>query len=495
MYLTLLSEYGKKDEATLSNLYKEWVNFSKSFIIETDKDFKTINTLKKKPKYFNNKDCLRCEYVFHNETSLLAFMSVDYRNSTQYIQDIDDLVINPDVDWSYVVKEIINLFKQQEYNVLSIDVTLLDHHNIIHEIFEKLNGQLITNEGHCRAIYRNTSQTRYIVPLISYENYKFKYTVRIRINPYNMHISDANIYQFTYVDEDDECASNSKYDNILILFKNPFIIERKETVTEINSETYFDLSINNLVYKECECKTPHTTDNEYCDTAFSYRRLNKLNKLSYIGYNSEYEYSYYIVFGIYFPKNIIENCSKHKGQCYTLSNGQHKNIHWVPYNISNWISDNFEIQKIKKHGIPKPMKINLPKLPEYKPSIITTCDISSLFSDKNNIIVEETNKVNKVGYIYLIQERENYELNRNIAKFGMSIQTPDNYISRVRNGYKKGSKILFIRYCEGCKTKNIENKIKEQFKRMFDPHPDGHEHFIGDFNMMIKTINNIMDYM
>jgi hypothetical protein len=75
----------------------------------------------------------------------------------------------------------------------------------------------------------------------------------------------------------------------------------------------------------------------------------------------------------------------------------------------------------------------------------------------------------------------------------MSIQQPDNYISRIRTGYKKGSKIILIRSCDNKITRVIESKIRERFKREFLAHSDGHEHFIGDFNHMVKIINEIMD--
>jgi len=75
----------------------------------------------------------------------------------------------------------------------------------------------------------------------------------------------------------------------------------------------------------------------------------------------------------------------------------------------------------------------------------------------------------------------------------MTIQSPDNYISRVRNGYKKGSKILLIRSCGHNTVKQIEQLICNKFKSEFEQHRDGHEHFIGCFKRMIQIINTIID--
>jgi hypothetical protein len=96
----------------------------------------------------------------------------------------------------------------------------------------------------------------------------------------------------------------------------------------------------------------------------------------------------------------------------------------------------------------------------------------------------------KVDYIYLIQERENYEQTKNIYKFGKTSQYADIKIERFK-AYKKGSKVLMFIECE----KNLsetENKIREEFKKEFIPHKDGHEHFEGDPNRMKQLIYAIV---
>jgi hypothetical protein len=97
----------------------------------------------------------------------------------------------------------------------------------------------------------------------------------------------------------------------------------------------------------------------------------------------------------------------------------------------------------------------------------------------------------KIGYNYLVQEREHVNSNQPIYKFGMTVQEPDNHIYRIRNGYKKGSKILLLISCDEDQAKIRENKIKSEFIKKFERHTDGNEHFIGDYKEMIRIISNI----
>ena len=97
----------------------------------------------------------------------------------------------------------------------------------------------------------------------------------------------------------------------------------------------------------------------------------------------------------------------------------------------------------------------------------------------------------KVDYIYLIQERENYEQNKNVYKFGKTSQYADNKIERFK-AYKKGSQILISIRCRKNLTET-ENKIREEFKKEFISHSDGHEHFEGDPDKMIEMICSIVN--
>jgi hypothetical protein len=52
----------------------------------------------------------------------------------------------------------------------------------------------------------------------------------------------------------------------------------------------------------------------------------------------------------------------------------------------------------------------------------------------------------------------------------MTVQKPDNHIYRIRNGYKKGSKILLLISCDEDQAKIRENKIKSEFIKKFERH-------------------------
>ena len=98
---------------------------------------------------------------------------------------------------------------------------------------------------------------------------------------------------------------------------------------------------------------------------------------------------------------------------------------------------------------------------------------------------------NQVSYIYLIQERENFEKDNNVFKYGRTTQEPNNKINRLQN-YKKGSKILLVMECENEKVKSIEKNIKVIFDSKFKRHSDGYEHYIGDKDEMKKIISTLI---
>ena len=98
---------------------------------------------------------------------------------------------------------------------------------------------------------------------------------------------------------------------------------------------------------------------------------------------------------------------------------------------------------------------------------------------------------NQVSYIYLIQERENFEKDNNVFKYGRTTQEPNNKINRLQN-YKKGSKILLVMECENDKVKSIEKNIKVIFDSKFKRHSDGYEHYIGDKDEMKKIISTLI---
>jgi hypothetical protein len=127
------------------------------------------------------------------------------------------------------------------------------------------------------------------------------------------------------------------------------------------------------------------------------------------------------------------------------------------------------------------IQLNITKLKKEYLNILKMKKIND--SEIKKLIIDN----NLVSYIYLIQERENYMNNKNIYKFGKTTQEPDNKIKRLQS-YKKGSRILMLIECSNENVNNIESEIREEFKKEFIKHIDGHEHFEGDPNKMKKII-------
>ena len=162
-------------------------------------------------------------------------------------------------------------------------------------------------------------------------------------------------------------------------------------------------------------------------------------------------------------------------------------------NLSVPIKNKYELIKILND------ELKLEKLVEilnYELPLETT--ISLILKSKKNFLEDYDENIQdeeifldeKVDYIYLIQERENYEQNKNVYKFGKTSQYADNKIDRLQR-YKKGSQILISIRCKKHLTET-ENKIREEFKKKFIPHSDGHEHFEGDPDKMIEMICSIV---
>lgn len=86
------------------------------------------------------------------------------------------------------------------------------------------------------------------------------------------------------------------------------------------------------------------------------------------------------------------------------------------------------------------------------------------------------------GYLYIIHTRQFIDTNTNVFKIGKSI---DPLVRK--SGYAKGSKLLFICFCNYIKI--IEDRIKLDFKIIFTHRPDhGSEYFQGCFKKMRKEM-------
>ena len=105
-------------------------------------------------------------------------------------------------------------------------------------------------------------------------------------------------------------------------------------------------------------------------------------------------------------------------------------------------------------------------------------------------IVEVNTDSNKVGYIYLIRERERIRLNENVYKIGRTEQERNLTITRF-NGYKPESEIILLYQCETKLLCPVEKEIKDTFKKRFKL-TEGKEYFEGDPILMKRLIINIL---
>lgn len=106
---------------------------------------------------------------------------------------------------------------------------------------------------------------------------------------------------------------------------------------------------------------------------------------------------------------------------------------------------------------------------------------------KQQQITINNNENNNNEFIYLLQEREFIKTNEPIYKIG---KTKQEKLKRIKS-YPNGSELLFYIICNNCDEieKTIINKFKGHFihKKEF-----GNEYFMGDYNLMIDTIYNII---
>jgi len=106
---------------------------------------------------------------------------------------------------------------------------------------------------------------------------------------------------------------------------------------------------------------------------------------------------------------------------------------------------------------------------------------------KQQHITINNNDDNNNEFIYLLQEREFIKTKEPIYKIG---KTKQEKLKRIKS-YPNGSELLFYIVCNNCDEieKTIINKFKGHFihKKEF-----GNEYFMGDYNLMIDTIYNII---
>ena len=91
-------------------------------------------------------------------------------------------------------------------------------------------------------------------------------------------------------------------------------------------------------------------------------------------------------------------------------------------------------------------------------------------------------------YIYLLQEREFINSNKDIYKIG---KTKQENLKRFSN-YPKGSKLLFQIICNDCSY--YEKELLYLFKNKYELQTDiGNEYFKGNYKKMIKDIYEMIN--
>lgn len=97
----------------------------------------------------------------------------------------------------------------------------------------------------------------------------------------------------------------------------------------------------------------------------------------------------------------------------------------------------------------------------------------------------------KIGYIYLIREREFLYRNESVYKVGKGEQEPDHKIKRLTN-YKRGSEIVFAWQVESVAVHKTEAAVTKALGARFQHHSDGNEYFVGDPKKMRLTIVEVL---
>ena len=112
--------------------------------------------------------------------------------------------------------------------------------------------------------------------------------------------------------------------------------------------------------------------------------------------------------------------------------------------------------------------------------------IININNQQHSINKNNDNNQNK-EFIYLLQQREFINTKEPIYKIG---KTKQEKLKRIKS-YPKGSELLFYIVCNNCDE--IEKTIINKFKGHFIHKKElGNEYFMGDYNLMIDTIYNII---
>jgi hypothetical protein len=118
------------------------------------------------------------------------------------------------------------------------------------------------------------------------------------------------------------------------------------------------------------------------------------------------------------------------------------------------------------------------------------CIAKSIINNINNqqhFINNDNNDNENKEFIYLLQEREFIKTKEPIYKIG---KTKQEKLKRIKS-YPNGSELLLYTVCNNCDE--IEKTIINKFKGHFIHKKElGNEYFMGDYNLMIDIIYNII---
>jgi len=338
--------------------------------------------------------------------------------------------------------------------------------------YENTNRLLVSTE--CRYTKTGIYATYQVLPnIVSYKATKTAVTMHVfdgysKFQDNQHHITatgDAYIYKHDKTIEVN-VYEKPNYDKVVetvnIEFETSLVFVNN---ADYSADIYTKLTVNNV---ELACKDA------------SYYRINKWGRYSNIEtYTIAYGYSsydkikltrLYVINSLCFPGGDIDN----KYIDYTSK-------------VYNDMLDYTNLNKNRMKGM-KHSKNVIEKKEFLKR--VKSC-ISQNKTRENDDVVEimEDDGSVRLGYIYLLREREFLKNDEKVYKVGRTLQKGASLTIDRLKAYKKGSELLFIREVAGDNVKNIETSIVKSFESKFMRHSDGNEYFIGNAEIMIDIIN------
>jgi hypothetical protein len=205
-------------------------------------------------------------------------------------------------------------------------------------------------------------------------------------------------------------------------------------ISKFSLERHFEKKISCLTSTKYQCKI--------CNKYFKHNQTLKehtLNKSCKINIDTKIDIK---INNILNNKQIVTIDTKN--DIYNILNLEVSNEE--KFNLIKIINNEINYDKmleILNYNLSIETKISL--LLKFKKEIIKDDNYNE--SNKNNEIENDILDDKKINYIYLIQERENYEANKNIYKFGKTSQYANNKLRRLQDdkkGINKAKSIFFI---------------------------------------------------